>query len=216
METSLAFPSSNARRDVSSSGLLSAMEPHHLCCSSSWTWSSHDMEEEQLISMVSLKAICWASASGVSTSFTTLSCEGWGGVGNFWSHGLDESWGDLSLWGQDPPLLVLWLCHSLVSHLLLDSLWDLPPCLVISDPCSSHSQVLLLGLLGEGSVVPCSHLGTCEYSSPLCLLFLILGPTFNPFKERSTDKCYVFANSIVWNLSPLVWAHHSAQEMGGV
>ena len=69
--------------------------------------------------------------------------------------------------------------------------------------------------VGGGSVVTHSHLGV-----PVLLLFVspfsILGLTLNSFKERSTDKCYVFTNPIIWNLSPPVQVHHSAQEMGGV
>ena len=170
METSLAFPSSNAGGGMSGSGLLSVMEPPHLCCSSSQTWSSHDMEEEWPISMASLKAIWWALVSGVSTFFTTLSHEGQGGVGNFWSNGLDKSQEDLSFGGLDPPLLVLWLCCPLISCLLLDLLWDLPPCLIVSDPHSSHSWVLLLGPW-EGVQWSPTAIWVCQYSSHLCLLF---------------------------------------------
>ena len=57
METSLMFPSSSAGGGMSSLGLLSLMEPSHFCPSSSQTWSSHDMEEEWLTSMASLKAV---------------------------------------------------------------------------------------------------------------------------------------------------------------
>ena len=98
---------------------------------------------------------------------------------------------------------------------LLDSLQDLPPCLVILDPRSSHSWVLLPGLW-EGIQWSPAAIWVCWYSSWLCLLFSLLGPTLNPSKERSTDECYVFANPIIWYLSPPVWVHHSAQEMGGV
>ena len=91
-----------------------------------------------------------------------------------------------------------------------------------STSLSCHLRPLLIPLLGPfartaggSSVVPHSHLGM-SILLPSVPPFFILGPTFNPFKERSTDECYVFANSIVWNLSPPVWAHHSAQEMGGV
>ena len=64
-------------------------------------------------------------------------------------------------------------------------------------------------------VVPCSHLGMSMLLLSVSPLF-ILGPTFNSFKERSTDKCAVFANPIVQNLSPLVQTHCSAQEVRGV
>ena len=127
------------------------------------------MEEERPISMASLKAVCWASASGASTPFTTLSHGGQGGVGNFQPHGLDGSWGDLSLGGWDPPLLVLQLCHSLMSHLLLDSLQDLPPCFVVLDPPSSCSQVLLLGLQ-EGVWWSPTAIWVHWCSSHVCLL----------------------------------------------
>ena len=67
------------------------------------------------------------------------------------------------------------------------------------------SLILLLGsfagTVGGGLVVPHSHLGMLILL-PSVPPFFILGPTFNPFKERSTDECYVFMNSIVWNLSP--------------
>ena len=98
-----------------------------------------------------------------------------------------------------------------------------PPGFTMRSTCfSCHlrpSLILLLGpfagTVGGGSVVPCINL-----SMSVLLLsvppFLILGLTFNPFKERSTDKCYVLANSIACNLSPLVQVHSSAKEMGGV
>ena len=79
--------------------------------------------------------------------------------------------------------------------------------------------ILLLGpfagTAAGGLVVPHHHLGTSVLFPCVPSLF-ILGPTLNPFKERSTGKCYVFPNPIIWNLGPPVWAHCSAQEMGGV
>ena len=64
-------------------------------------------------------------------------------------------------------------------------------------------------------MVPHHHLGMSVLFPCVPSLF-ILGLTLNPFKERSTGKCYVFPNPIIWNLGPLVWAHCSTQEMGGV
>ena len=72
--------------------------------------------------------------------------------------------------GWDPPLLVLWLCHPLISCLLLDLLWDLPPCLIVSDPHLSCSQVLLPGLQEGVQWLPIA-IWVCWYSSHLCLLF---------------------------------------------
>ena len=46
--------------------------------------------------------------------------------------------------------------------------------------------------------------------------FLILGLTFDPLKESSTDEHNVLVNTIVWDLSPPVQVHCSAKEMGGV
>ena len=60
---------------------------------------------------------------------------------------------------------------------------------------------------GRGFGGPPHHLGTLMLLPSVPPLF-ILGLTFNPFKERSTDECYVFVNSIVWNLSP--WFGHIA------
>ena len=169
METSLAFPSFSAGGGMCGLGLLSVTEPSHFC-SSSQTCSSHNMEEECLISIASLKAIWWALVSGLSASFTTLSHKGQGGVGNFRPHGLDGSWGDLSHGSWDPPLLILQLCCSLVSCLLLDSLWDLPPCFSISDPCSSHPWVLLSGPW-EGVQWSPTAIWVWLCSSCVCLLF---------------------------------------------
>ena len=85
--------------------------------------------------------------------------------------------------------------------------------------CLRPSLVLLLGPIGTtrgGPVVPQGHLGM----SMLLLLsvspIFILGPTFNPFKERSTDMRNVVTNPIIRNLSPLIWAHHITQEVGGI
>ena len=81
------------------------------------------------------------------------------------------------------------------------------------------SFILLLGssagTAGGGLVVSHHHLGKLVLFPCVPSLF-ILGLTLNPFKERSTGKHYVFPNPIIWNLGPPIWAHHSAQEMGGV
>ena len=98
-----------------------------------------------------------------------------------------------------------------------------PPGFAMRSTSLSHrlrpSLILLPGpfarTAGGGSVAPHSHLGMLILL-PFVPPFLILGLTFNPLKERCTDKCYVLTNSIVWNLSPPVWVHHSAKEMGGV
>ena len=86
--------------------------------------------------------------------------------------------------------------------------------------CHLRPSLILLpgpftGTAGGGSLVPCCHLGMLALFPCVPSLF-ILGPTLNPFNERSTGKCYVFPNPIIWNLGPPVWAHSSAQEMGGV
>ena len=142
------------------------------------------------------------------------------GVGNFWSHGLDKSWEDLSLRGQDPPLIVLW-------PLLPPYVSPAPGFATRSTSLSHHlgpSLILLLDpfarTMGGGLVISHSHLGTSIFllSVPP---FPILGLTFNPLKEGSTDKCYVLMNSIVWDLSPLVqgtsqfWGDERGLSYGG-
>ena len=85
--------------------------------------------------------------------------------------------------------------------------------------CLGPSLILLPGpfarTMGRGLVISCNNLG------PLILLsslppFLILRLTFDPLKEGSTDEGYVLMNSVVWDPSTSVQAHHSAEEMGGV
>ena len=68
METSLAFPSSNTGGGEPDLGLILALGSC-LCHSSSCTWSFQDIEEEQLSSMASLKAICQASGLWSITFF---------------------------------------------------------------------------------------------------------------------------------------------------
>ena len=65
---------------MSGSGLLSVLDPllrtePSFCHSSSQTWSSHNIEEERLLSMVSLKAVCWDSVCGALGSSSTFSHE---------------------------------------------------------------------------------------------------------------------------------------------
>ena len=68
-----------------------------------------------------------------------------------------------------------------------------------------NSHISLLGpftrTVGGGLLVPHHHLGTLALFLCVPSLF-ILGPTLNPFKERSTGKCYDFPNPIIWNLGP--------------
>ena len=58
--------------------------------------------------------------------------------------------------------------------------------------------------------VPQGYLGM----SMLILLsaspIFILGPTLNPFKERSTDMRDMVANPTIWNFHTLIRAHHIA------
>ena len=115
--------------------------------------------------MASFKAVCWAS-----DSFAILSHEGQEGVGNLWSWGPDRSCGDPPLNVQDVPLLTLQLHHSLILCLLLDSLWDLPPCFVVLDPHLSHSWVLLSELWERLWWSP-EAIWVHLCSSHLCLLF---------------------------------------------
>ena len=151
----------------------------------------------------------------MSTFSTPFSHKGRGGVGNFRSHGLDKSWEDLSFggWGPTSP------CTLAPPPPYIS---PMPGFATRSTSLSHHLGPLLIPLLGPftrtvggGSVIPHSHLGMLILLSSVPP-FLILGLTFNPLKERSTDECYVLTNSIVWNLSPQVQAHCSAKEMGGV
>ena len=80
---------------------------------------------------------------------------------------------------------------SLMSCLLLDSLQDLPPCFCHLGPSLIPLPGPFAGTMGGGLVVPHSHLGMLVLFPCVPSLFT-LGLTFNPFKERSTDKCYVF------------------------
>ena len=138
MEMSLALSPSNGGGDEPGMGPPSIVE--RLCCSSSCTWSSQDMEEVWVSSMASLKAICWASGSS-----TVLSHDGQGGVGSFQSWGQDELWGHPPHGVWDVAHLLLWLCHSLALCPLLDSLWDRLGFVALGS-LSSHSRVLLSGL----------------------------------------------------------------------
>ena len=213
IETLLALPPSTAGGGMSGSGMFSILdlppgtEPS-FCHSSSWTWSSHNIEEEWLLSMASLKAVCWDSVCGALGSSSTFSCKDWGGVGNFWLHRWDESQEDLFFKGWDPSLLILWLCCPLISHLGWDLLWDLPPCSIDLDSRSSQDQ-------GRGLSDLLQPTWSVMLFSPLPPV-LILRVAFNPLKEGSTYKGYMLLDSIVRDLSPSVQMHHIPKEMRGV
>ena len=215
MEMSLAFPSSNTGGDVSDSGLPSTVEPPHLCCSSFWTWSSHDMEEEWPISMASLKAV----------RPQLLVCQL---LSLLYPVRVEEVWaifdpGGLTGHEETCPLAAgihLSLYYSCTTPYISPSsgftmrstslFCHLGPSLIPAP--GSFCQDCGRGFSGPPEAI---WVCLCSSSPSVSPLF-ILGPTFNPFKERSTDECDVFANPIIQNLSPPVQAHCGAQEVRGV
>ena len=201
METSLAFPSSNPGGDVSDSGLPSTMETTSpllfLFLNLILPWHGggmtnlHGISEGHLLGL-SFRCINsfhhfipWGSRRG--GQFSIL----WAG----WVIGRLVPWQS----GSTSPFTMT---------LLLPYVLPPPGFTMRSTSLFCHLRPSLISLLdpfsrtmGGGSVVPCYHLGTSALFLCVPSLF-ILGPTLNSFKERSTGKCYVFPNPIIWNLGP--------------
>ena len=86
-------------------------------------------------------------------------------------------------------------------------------------PQFRFSLIPLLGPLtrtaGAGSVVSCSQLSLSVFFLLLASLLILRAP-FDPLKVCSTDEGYMLPDSVVWDLSSLVWTHHIPKEMRGI